>query len=402
MILLAGAAVVLPDRVLAQSSLLVDGDRIAAIEPRIVDTPQSATRVDLAGCTIVPGFVDVHVHGVEGHDVLDGPGAVAAVASRLPRYGVTSFCPTSIACDPSALTSMLREVATLSPASATGARILPAHLESNFINPDFKGAQPARCLRVAQQTGRIGPADLGAFTSADVLAAIDAERAAVGIVTVAPELDGGLDLVRRLANAGHRVSIGHSGATYEQTLDAIDAGVTHATHLFNRMSAMTHRAPGVPGAVLQSDRVRVELICDGFHVHPALMAIVLRAKGPSGVMAITDGTAGSGLPIGTRTHLGGYPIVVTDRTAVLDDGTLAGSVLTMDGAFRMLVRLGTSLVDAAMMCATTPAEQVGRSDLGRIAEGATADLTVLDASLRVRQTILAGRPWRNQLESPSV
>ena len=403
MILLAGAAVVLPDRVLATSSLLLDGDRIAAIEPRVIDTPHGATRLDLDGCTIVPGFVDVHVHGVEGHDVLDGPGAVAAVASRLPRYGVTSFCPTSIACDPAALMAMLGEVATLTAATAAAARVLPAHLESNFINPDFKGAQPAACLRVAQRSGQIRQADEDeAFTSADVLATIDAHRAAVGIVTVAPELDGGLDLVRRLASAGHRVSIGHSGATYEQTLDAIDAGVTHATHLFNRMSAMTHRAPGVPGAVLQSDRVRVELICDGFHVHPALMSIAMRAKGAAGVMAITDGTAGSGLPVGTRTHLGAYPIVVTERTAVLDDGTLAGSVLTMDGAFRALVRLGTSLVDAAAMCAATPAEQVGRRDLGRIAEGATADLAVLDDNLRVQATILAGRPWRNQPDLPSV
>ena len=403
MILLAGAAAVLPDRVLPASSVILDGDRIAAIEPRIIDTPQGATRVDLQGCTIVPGFVDVHVHGVEGHDVLDGPGAVAAVASRLPRYGVTSFCPTSIACDPSTLLALLREVSTLTAATAASARVLPAHLESNFINPDFKGAQPASCLRIAQRCDQ--PSEAGAesiFTGDDVLAVIDAQRAAIGIVTIAPELGGGLDLVRRLASAGHRVSIGHSGATYEQTLEAIDAGVTHATHLFNRMSAMTHRAPGVPGAVLQSDRVRVELICDGFHVHPALMSIAVRAKGPNGVMAITDGTAGSGLPVGTRTHLGGYPILVTDRTAVLDDGTVAGSVLTMDGAFRTLVRLGTSLVDAAAMCATTPAEQVGRPDLGRMTVGATADLTVLDASLRVQMTILAGRRWRNQPESPSV
>lgn len=403
MILLAGAAAVLPDRVLPASSVILDGDRIAAIEPRIIDTPQGATRVDLQGCTIVPGFVDVHVHGVEGHDVLDGPGAVAAVASRLPRYGVTSFCPTSIACDPSTLLALLREVSTLTAATAASARVLPAHLESNFINPDFKGAQPASCLRIAQRCDQ--PSEAGAesiFTGDDVLAVIDAQRAAIGIVTIAPELGGGLDLVRRLASAGHRVSIGHSGATYEQTLEAIDAGVTHATHLFNRMSAMTHRAPGVPGAVLQSDRVRVELICDGFHVHPALMSIAVRAKGPNGVMAITDGTAGSGLAVGTRTHLGGYPILVTDRTAVLDDGTVAGSVLTMDGAFRTLVRLGTSLVDAAAMCATTPAEQVGRPDLGRMTVGATADLTVLDASLRVQMTILAGRRWRNQPESPSV
>src|SRR4029079_3489127 len=148
--------------------------------------------------------------------------------------------------------------------------------------------------------------------------------------------------------------LGHTGATYEETLAAIDAGACHATHLFNRMTPMTHRAPGAPGAILGSPRVTAEVICDGFHVHPALICLAIRAKGPAGVMAITDGTAGSGLPPGSRTRLGGRPIRVTERTAELEDGTMAGSVLTMDGAFRMLVRAtGTSLVDAARMCSTT-------------------------------------------------
>ena len=242
----------------------------------------------------------------------------------------------------------------------------------------------------------------GSFVGDEILSVIEAEARAVGIVTVAPELDGGLDLVRQLVRGGHRVSIGHSGATYEQTLEAIAAGVSHATHLFNRMSPMSHRAPGVPGAVLESESVRAELICDGFHVHPAMMTVALRAKGASGIMAITDGTAGSGLPVGSRARLGGRPIIVTERSAELEDGTLAGSVLTMDGAFRMLSTLGVTVVEAARMCATTPADQLGRMDLGRIAVGAAADVVVLNQARRVQWTFIAGRLWRNPAHPGSV
>ncbi len=404
MILLAGADLVLPDRVLPRASLIIDEGRIAAIEPRVIDTPQGAERVDLDGSCVVPGFVDVHVHGVEGHDVLDGTGAVAAVAARLPRYGVTAFCPTTVACDPAGLQGLLEQVGVLREAPQA-ARVLPAHLESNFISADYRGAQPLSCLRSPVPAARTAAPSTGeaGFSGEQILATIARYREQVGIVTIAPELAGGIELVRRLAAAGHRVSIGHTGATYEQTLAAIDAGASHATHLFNRMSPMTHRAPGAPGAILRSEQVRAEVICDGFHVHPAMLTLAIRAKGARGVMAITDGTAGAGLPVGTRTRLGGRPIVVTPHAAELEDGTLAGSTLTMDRAFRLLIEsTGVSVVEAARMCATTPAEQVGLADAGRIAVGATADLTVLDGAFRVRATYLRGQPWRNPPGAPLV
>jgi N-acetylglucosamine-6-phosphate deacetylase len=405
MIVLAGADIVLPHRVLSRASVVVEGERITAIEPRVVDAPRGATRVDLTGCLVLPGFIDVHVHGVAGHDVLDGDDAVEAVAARLPRYGVTAFCPTSIACHPAALSTMLAAVARLGTRrGGPGARVLPAHLESNFISPDFNGAQPLDCLR--QPGTRAAPPRsglAGGFSAADIMDTIARHRAAVAIVTLAPEIEGGLDLVRELVQAGHLVSIGHSGASYEQAGEAIAAGVTHATHLFNRMSAMSQRAPGVAGAVLQSDRVVAELICDGFHVHPALMQVAIRAKGLDGVMAISDGTAGSGLPVGSRTTLGGRPIVVTERSAELEDGTLAGSVSTMDAAFRTLVdRVGLTVVEAARLCATSPARQLGLADTGRIDLGATADLAVLDSQFRVTQTYLAGQLWRNPADGPLV
>lgn len=207
---------------------------------------------------------------------------------------------------------------------------------------------------------------------------------------MAPELDGGLDLVRALSGAGIRVSLGHSAATYDEAIAAIDAGARHATHLFNRMRPMTHRDPGLTGAILASEEIAAELICDGVHVHPAALRVAIAAKRPDRVMAITDGTAGSGLPRGATAVLGGQPITVGD-TALLADGTIAGSVLTMDRAFAMLVgTAGISLPDAAAMCATTPARELGLQGLGLIAEGGRADLTVLDASLRVRQTWIGG------------
>jgi N-acetylglucosamine-6-phosphate deacetylase len=266
------------------------------------------------------------------------------------------------------------------------ARVLPAHLESNFINPEFNGAQPIACLR--EPFGTASPD--GTFSGREILDVIASARPDVGIVTLAPELERGLDLVRDLVGHGHRVSLGHSGATYEQALEAVEAGARHATHLFNRMPPLSHRAPGLAGAVLEREEVAVEIVCDGVHVHPAVVRVAVAAKQPSGVMAITDGTAGSGFPAGTVASLGGRRITVRD-VARLDDGTIAGSVLTMDRAFANLVSMmGFSLVEAATMCSTSPARALGLVGFGTIAPGATADLVVLDRHLQVAHTIVGG------------
>jgi N-acetylglucosamine-6-phosphate deacetylase len=388
MIVLAGGDLVLPGRIITNGSLIVNGGRIAGVEARRAD-PAGATIVDVSDCYVVPGFVDVHVHGVEGMDTLDDGRPVAQIASRLPRYGVTAFCPTTVACPPQALQSVLAQVAAArTDRTADAARVLPAHLESNFINPEYKGAQPADCLRVPD---RPGPHDDRHFSGGDILTVIEAARPDVGIVTLAPELPGGLELVRSLVAAGHRVSLGHTGATVDEAIAAIDAGASHATHLFNRMTPITHRAPGVAGAVLAREEVAAELICDGYHVHPAMCRVAIAAKGAGGVMAITDGTGGSGLAPGSTARLGGRQIRVTDEAAVLDDGTLAGSTLTMDRAFRMLVTtLGQTIVEAATMCATTPARQLGLTGFGVLAEGAVADVVVLDRGFRVVRTFIDG------------
>jgi len=395
MIALSGADLVLPDRIVRGGSIVIDQGRIAAIESRAIDASPGRTVVDLSNQTIVPGFVDVHVHGIEGIDVLDGATAVDDVAKRLPKYGVTAFCPTSVACAPARLTTLLDGVtrARSAPPAAASARVLPAHLESNFINPEWNGAQPMHCLRTYKPQGKRPEGD---FPAHAILQAIVSHRASVGIVTVAPEISGGFDLVRDLVMAGHRVSLGHTGASYEQARDAIALGAHHATHLFNRMSSMTSRSPGVVGAVLESDAVAAEIICDGHHVHPSLVAVAIRVKSVSRMMAITDATAVAGLPPGSRARLGDQTIVAGEKTAVLDDGTLAGSILTMDAAFRMLVtRIGLSLPDASRMCATTPAEAIKAPDIGSIAVGKWADLTVMSRDLRVGKVYIGGEPAGN-------
>lgn len=400
MIRLRGGRVVTPDAVLDDATLAVADGIIVAIA-RGGDA--AAGDIDCHGAWIVPGFVDSHVHGAHGVDVLADEGAVARVAATLPRYGVTAFAPTSVACPPEALAIFLRAVAAAQRAPASDAsRVLGAHLESNFIHPDYAGAQPAHCLRLPPRPGDAGPA-AGAFSGAAILAAIDAQREAVRIVTLAPELPGALDLVARLAAAGHRVSLGHSGATFEEGCAAIAAGARHATHLFNRMPPLGHRAPGLAGAVITAPEVVCEVVVDGVHVHPAVIAMVVRAKGPDGVAAITDGTAGSGLPTGSTCALGEHTIHVRHDRAELADGTLAGSIATMDGVFRRLVMdVGLSPRDAARVTATTPAEALGRPDLGRLQAGMAADFVVLDAAFGVRATWIAGRPAWNSAGGDDV
>ena len=424
MIVLSGADLVLPDRILSPGTLVIDEGRIAEIRS---DSPTAHGQSHFAfhGHCIVPGFIDVHVHGVTGLDVQDSDGSVAAIAEQLPRYGVTAFCPTTVACTPESLRRVLDQVrvARGTPA-ARSARVLPAHLESNFISAEYAGAQPSECLRsprAALRSSRSGgsggsggssgsatpklgsvdqsegesakaSAEREPFDGADILAEIERAAPDVGIVTVAPELDGALELIRWLVARNHRVSLGHSGATYEEALEAIGAGARQATHLFNRMPPVHHRAPGLAGAVLQSEEVAAEIICDGVHVHPALMRMAIAAKRTSRMMAITDATAAAGLPVGGRASLGGRPIVAGESAALLSDGTTAGSIVTMDRVFHVLVaRVGLSPIDAATLCATTPARELGLVGHGVLVPDAPADFVILDANFSVVQTYVGGQ-----------
>ena len=396
--ILSGAAIALADRLIETGTLVIEADRI--VEVRAGTMPAGPGVHDVTGHIVVPGFIDVHVHGVEGKDTLTTVNAAAEIARRLPRYGVTGFCPTTVACGPAELRRLLEGIreARANPAPAS-AHVLPAHLESNFIAPDFRGAQPLACLRRPTAEVLPGPPPDGApFSGQGILDVIAGARREVGILTIAPEIEGHLDLIRALVAAGHIVSLGHSGANFDQSLAGVDAGARHATHLINRMPPLSHRAPGLVGAVIARHEIRAEIVCDGYHVHPVVAGAAMRALGRERTMAITDGTAGSGLPVGSVVPLGSHTITVTEDACFLPDGTLAGSKLTMDGAFRTLIqKMGASLVDAAYVCATSQARQLGLTRTGEIAEGMVADLAVLTKDLKVAATVISGNLQQSQV-----
>jgi N-acetylglucosamine-6-phosphate deacetylase len=381
MIVLSGVDVVLSDTIRSGATVVVENGRITDVIAGTRAGGEGDQHFDLTGHILVPGFIDVHVHGVDGTDTLDSREASARIAANLPKYGVTSFCPTTVACVASALSDLLAGIhdARQRPAQRS-ARMLGAHLESNFINAQFRGAQPETFLHAPSS-----PA------GGQIISEIERAHGDVAIVTLAPELDGSLDLIKRLVAKGTRVSLGHSGASFERAEAAIDAGARHATHLYNRMPPLNHRDPGLVGAVLTRTEVAAEIICDGVHVHTPMIQLAIAAKGTDRMMAITDGTAAAGLPDGSVASLGKRRICVRDGAAYLDDGTLAGSVATMDLVFWFLVKqVGLSLSDAARLCSTTPATELGLKECGVIAPGKIADLVVLDRDLAVKQTYVGG------------
>ena len=315
-----------------------------------------------------------------------------AIAGHLPRFGVTAFCPTSLACSPDALRGMLQAVRVARTTRVPGgARVLPAHLESNFINPDYKGAQPLECLRrPPSRQPTDAEADGVSWGGREILDEIAAARPDVGIITMAPELPDALDLIRDLTSHGHHVSLGHSGATYEEALEGVRAGARHATHLFNRTRPMTHRAPGLTGAGtgIRRDHRRAGL---RLRSRPSRRD-ARRAGGETTRTGDGDHRRHRRLrPALRRPRAHRRSTINISDAAYLDDGTLAGSVLTMDRAFANLVtRTGLGLADAAVACSTTPARALGLQGFGVIAAGAAADLVVLDRELRVRQTWISG------------
>jgi N-acetylglucosamine-6-phosphate deacetylase len=324
---------------------------------------------------VSPGLVDLQVNGAFGLEVGGDPAALRALAARLPSTGVTTFLPTAV----SASGADYRAVAAAFAAArgAAGARMPGLHLEGPLLAPARAGAHRTDAIAVA-------PATLDDVLE-DLLAA-----SAVRLVTLAPERPGALALIARLRDAGVVVSVGHTDATFEQTVAAIDAGATLATHLYNAMSPLHHRAPGAVGAVLADDRVTAMLIADGVHAHPAALNVALRAKGPGRVALVSDAMAAAGAPRG-RYALAGAEVTSDGQTARLADGTLAGSTLTLDRAVRMMAGLGGArLEDAFAMASTVPAAALGLADLGRIAVGQAADLALWSSAMEVTATIIGG------------
>ncbi len=322
--------------------------------------------IDLKGAHLLPGFVDVHIHAYRGRDAMNGEADIRQMSRELYEAGVAAFLPTTMSAtieDTRRAVSAIRAV--MDKPAPRGAKVLGAHMEAPFLNPGKAGAQLAECL--------IPPSweALQAMTGGDL--------AAVRLLTMAPELPGAEEVIRRAAEAGVHISIGHTAATAEQVHDAASWGADHVTHTFNAQTPLNHRAPGVPGAAMADDRLYTEFIADGVHLHGDVVQLITRCKGAGKTVAITDAMEAAGMPDGEYA-LGGQPVTVKNGEARLVDGTLAGSVLTMRKALWNLIHLfGVAPADAVRMCTSTPADSVGEGLLGRMAVGTPAPLTCWSA-----------------------
>ncbi len=333
------------------------------------------TTIDARGLSVVPGFIDLQINGGFGHDFTNDPSTIWDVGRRLPETGVTAFLPTIITSPPRSVEQAMRVLDAGPPPGYVGAVPLGLHLEGPFLSPRRPGVHRLDLLRTPES------AEVETWTP---------ERH-VRLVTLAPELSGGLELVENLADRGVVVSVGHSDASYDEGLAAFDAGASVGTHLFNAMPPLHHREPGLVAALLTDPRPVVSVVVDGFHVHPAVVEIVWAVKGPERFLLVTDAMAAMGSPPGT------YPL--TDLEVTVDDrgprdsaGRLAGSALAFDAAVRNLVEFtGSSLSDALRAGTTTPAALLGDPTRGRLQVGARADLTLLDDRLRVVATLVAGQ-----------
>jgi N-acetylglucosamine-6-phosphate deacetylase len=358
---------------------LVLDDRVTAgrirIENGIIATLDLDAGVD-GGPYITPGFVDVHVHGWGGHDAMGDVAALDGMARALLRHGVTSFLPTAVSAPLAALIAFAERVRGWIPAAPTdGAEPLGFNLEGPFLAPARRGAHDPGLLRI--------PAEVGA---AQLEPLLDGLR----VMTIAPELPGAVELITRLRARGVRTSLGHSAATIEEARAGYAAGATTTTHLFNAMSGVDHRAPGLAVAALLDDSAYTELIADGLHVHPAVWALVARLKPIDRLLLVSDAIALAGTGDG-RAHLGGLDVQVVDgRATLLGTTTLAGSVIALDTAVRNLVGTGISLPAAVAAGSRNPLALLGVTDRGRIEVGQRADLVELDDARRVRRVMRAG------------
>lgn len=357
--------------------ILLSGGRIAGVGP---DADRAATvetrRVDADGVRAVPGFIELQVNGAAGHDLTHDPTAIWRVGEALPRYGVTTFLPTIISSPPETIDTARRVLLEGPPPGYLGASAPGLHLEGPFLNPRYAGAHQSAHLRHPDPRAAAG-------WSPD---------AGVRLVTLAPELPAGLELVAELARRGVLVAAGHSAATLDEARAAVEAGLRYGTHLFNAMPPLDHRAPGLVGALLLDDRVTIGLIVDGHHLDPAAVALAWRLAGPSRVSLVSDAMAALGQGPG-QYQVAEAEVTVDETGARLKSGKLAGSVLALVEALGNLVAAtGCAADDAIATVTATPARLLGMDDRAKLERGARADVVLLDSTLRVTATFVGGRP----------
>jgi N-acetylglucosamine-6-phosphate deacetylase len=377
-----------PRQEIADAAIVMDGPQIVAVGPRDkVAIPAGATRREANGLTIVPGFVDVHIHGAGGRDVMEGtPDALAAVTRTVAQRGTTSLVATTVTASEertcqavAGIAAWMRSEPSVPDSRTPQAEILGVHFEGPFISAARRGVHPIEW---------IVPPSITLFDKFR-----DAAQGAARILTLAPEVPGSLDLVAAASAVGCLVSLGHTDATYAQAMAAIDRGARHATHVFNAMRPFTHRDSGVIGAVLASPLVTAELIADRVHVDEGAMRMLLAAKTPRNMILVSDGTAATGMPDGNY-RLGTLEVTVSGGVSRGEDGQLAGSTLSLDRALRNMVALGVPFSDALAMLTENPARLLGlEARKGTLAPGVDADLVFLDAQMEVAGVMTRGQGW---------
>jgi N-acetylglucosamine-6-phosphate deacetylase len=383
LLIVRGKAVVEKD-ILESIYILIENGKIHEIGP-INEIPvdyQQLEKIEIPeDQTILPGFIDVHIHGVAGADTMDATTeALTTMAKALPAEGTTSFLATTITQKHEFIELALKNAANYREQhnESGQAEVLGVHLEGPFINKKRKGAQPEEYIQSP---------DIELFKRWQELANGD-----IKIVTVAPELENGTDFVRYLSDTGVIASIGHTDAVYEEMKTAVEAGAKQVTHLFNGMRGIHHREPGVAGSALIFKELMVELIADGKHVRPEVIKFVLAAKGADGMILITDAMRAKCLKNGIY-DLGGQDVHVADGKALLADGTLAGSILKMNDSFKNTMEFAdVSLIEAVQMTSVNPAKQLTIFDRkGSLSIGKDADITVLTNNFEVDLTICRGK-----------
>lgn len=370
---IVNGSIILPNAILENCAIGFD-EKIYGITSA-EQIPADAEIIDAKGGYVAPGLVDVHIHGYLGEDTSDGKAeGIEKMANGIMKNGVTSWCPTTMTVSMDEINTALNTVRSLKEKSKAwdGAEILGVNLEGPFINPKKKGAQAEMHIKAPDAKFIIDNADI------------------ISVATMAPEMDGGCEAIAEIREKSNvKVSVGHTDATFEEALAGIDAGATHITHLFNAQTPLHHRNPGVVGAALLRD-VYTELICDTFHVHKGLFEIIAKIKGDKLVL-ITDCTRAGGMPDGEYT-LGGQKIIVNGIECLLEDGTIAGSVLKLNNAVKNVYNnTDMPLWTVVAAASLNPAKAIGVDDRkGSLEAGKDADIIITDRDFNIMNTIIGG------------